>query len=142
MLIDSETWLGPFLQLLTNGRDKNDLLWTQPGAAVNAKFKTAVAALNLTALKPVRYSLRHGGASDDLLNRRRSIEEVKKRGQWRTDSSLRRYGKETKALSQIHLMPPPVMEFGQKVAENLESVFNLHIILKPPMPNDCQTTKS
>ena len=142
VLIDSETWLGPFLQLLTNSRDKNDLLWTQPGAAVNSKFKTAFAALNLTALKPVRYSLRHGGASDDLLNRRRSIEEVKKRGQWRTDSSLRRYGKETKALSQIHLMPPPVKEFGQKVAENLELVFNLHVILKPPMPNDCQTTKS
>ena len=100
---------------------------------MNAKFCSAAAALNLTALKPLRYSLRHGGASNDLLDRRRTTEEFKKRCRWRTDQSLRRYGKETKALAQIHLMPPAVAEYGQKVSENLEAVLNLAVQLNPPL---------
>lgn len=37
------------------------------------------------------YGLRHGGASHDTLNRLRSLQQVKERGRWVTDSSVRRY---------------------------------------------------
>ena len=112
----------------------HDPLFAQPGSALVLKLQEAVTALGLGPLKPVRYSLRHGGASDDLLCRRRSLEEVKKRGQWRTDQSLRRYGKETKALAEMHKIPSNILEYGLSVSENLEDMFHRNLIAPPPSP--------
>ena len=134
VLLDSELWLDPFLNLLIANRVPHDLLFAQPGSALVLKLQEAVTALGLGPLKPVRYSLRHGGASDDLLCRRRSLEEVKKRGQWRTDQSLRRYGKETKALAEMHKIPSNILEYGLSVSENLENMFHRNLIAPPPSP--------
>ena len=43
-------------------------------------FREACLALGLEALKPCRYGLRHGGASEDILTKTRTIEAAKKRG--------------------------------------------------------------
>ena len=134
VLLDSELWLDPFLRLLVANRLPQDLLFAQPGSSLVIKLQEAVLALGLAPLKPVRYSLRHGGASDDLLCRRRSLEEVKKRGQWRTDQSLRRYGKETKALAEMYKIPSNILEYGLSVSENLANIFHQNIVAPPPSP--------
>ena len=39
------------------------------------------------------YQLRDGGASEDCLSRRRTLQEIQHRGRWTTASSLKRYTK-------------------------------------------------
>ena len=65
------------------------------------------------------YTLRHGGASADRLMDRRSLAEVKRRGRWRSDASLRRYEKSTIVLRQVALMPALVVEYAQRIELNL-----------------------
>ena len=65
---------------------------------MRAAFLRATSELGLDALRPVLYMGRHSGASIDRLEARHSLEEVKKRGRWRTDASIRRY--EKRALVQ------------------------------------------
>ena len=57
------------------------------------------------------YRLRHGGASEDLLQGRRKREEVKDRGGWSTESSLKRYGKQGKVQQTLHLLSPAHLDF-------------------------------
>ena len=66
-----------------------------------AAFKTALQQAGLGGLGASLYSNRHGGASEDVLTQARSLAGVKARGRWRTDSSLRRYGKEAKLLQEL-----------------------------------------
>ena len=133
VMLDTDPWMTPFLELLKANRPPDARLWTISGARVIQLFLQAVAVLGMSLLAPVRYSLRHGGASDDILTKRRSLLEVKRRGQWRTDQSLRRYGKETKAIAEVNKIPPNVLEYGQQVSLNLEAVFHQVIILEPPI---------
>ena len=66
--------------------------------------------------------MRHGGASHDLLTKSRSVEAVKRRGRWRSDSSLKRYGKETRILSELNKVAPQVIELGEAVAKDIVSL--------------------
>ena len=62
-------------------------LWT-------SRFQESVATARLEAAGPwVLYQLRHGGASHELAVQARRLDEIKKRGRWLTDTSLRRYEK-------------------------------------------------
>eukprot|EP00973_Karenia_brevis_P038145 5259176-Karenia_brevis.AAC.1 len=76
-------------------------LWPVDSGQVITTFQAACNQLGLDALQPTRYSLRHGGASEDLYTKSRTIAEVMKRGQWRADSSLRRYAKEGRLLAEL-----------------------------------------
>eukprot|EP00972_Heterocapsa_arctica_P038827 5721550-Heterocapsa_arctica.AAC.1 len=55
-------------------------------------FKAACDLLGLLR-GTCMYQMRHGGASEDLLSHSRPQDDVKRRGRWSTDSSLRRYAK-------------------------------------------------
>ena len=66
-----------------------------------------------------RYSLRHGGASDDLLNQRRSLLEIKRRGLWKSEISLRRYAKEGMILSELRKVPPETVAYGRQILNHL-----------------------
>ncbi len=66
-------------------------------------WKEACSALCLEVLgPPVPYQLRHTGASSDLIARRRTLAETKKRGRWADDRSLKRYTKGGRLAEQIH----------------------------------------
>ena len=71
-------------------------------------FLSVAAQLGLTKFKPVLYMGRHSGASIDRPEERLELDEVKKRGRWRTDSSVRRY--EKRALVQKVLAEMSVAE--------------------------------
>ena len=57
------------------------------------QFKAACRDLGFD--DPSLYRLRHGGASHDAASRLRSIVEIKRRGRWASDASVRRYEKGT-----------------------------------------------
>ena len=89
-------------------------------------------ALRLHAIAPCRYSLRHGGVSHDLMSRGRSVEEAKRRGRWRSDTSLRRYAKESRVLSELRKVSPAVLEFGGAVQQQLHLLLRGSLRLAPP----------
>ena len=114
--------MGPLIGLLCKNKGPEDSLWGIRGADLIRIFKLTCESLSLNILTPCRHALRHGGASDDLVTRTRSLGEVKKRGLWAADSSLTRYGKETAMLQQLNRLRPEVLVYGQKVAPIISEI--------------------
>ena len=75
--------------------------------------------LGLEAFGLSAYSLRHGGASHDLLCNQRVLAEVKRRGRWASDTSLRRYSKETRLLEVMSRIPALTIQQGHGMQEHL-----------------------
>ena len=132
LIIDSDPWLGEFLKILVAGRHPEDFLWPVKGSELIALFQGACNALGLQALAPCRYALRHGGASEDIASGRRSLDAVKKRGHWRSDTSLRRYVKETRLQAEVHKISRGALEYGRRALDTLESLFRTGATAFPP----------
>ena len=105
----------------------------QLSTSPSAQLQVSAAALGLSAMDITAHGLRHGRASHDLLLLARSVLGVKGRGRWRSDSMLMRYGKAARALAEFHKAPPPIVEYGRRVAESLDGVF-LRAQPLPPVP--------
>ena len=110
---DPRLW--PVLLALTAGRPPDERVWTRSLEEELHIFDTVVETLKLAPLRPCRYALRHGGASHDLLHHHRSLPEIKRRGRWRADSSLLRYAKETRLLSELRKIDSSIVELGNQV---------------------------
>ncbi|CAE8654639.1 unnamed protein product [Polarella glacialis] len=52
------------------------------------------------------YRLRHGGASHDVAYKLRCLDEVKKRGAWKTEASVARYAKPARINDQLNKLLP------------------------------------
>ena len=92
LIIDAETRLRPFLEVLA-ARPAEARLWPFTRKELEDKFREACVRLALQNLRPCLYSLRRGGASEDLLTRSRADQGVKRRGRWASDSSPKRYAR-------------------------------------------------
>ena len=92
-------------------------------------FENASQLLKLPPL--VLYQLRHGGATLDLLYRRREMEAIKQRGRWRTDASLRRYAKQGKVQSMVANLLEEVRAYADYSLQNIENVL---LLKQPPRP--------
>ena len=97
-----------------------DFVWNMPYASFLQKFHRYAEMSGVhAALKPHPYSMRHGGASTDRLLDRRSLMQIKHRGRWKADSSVRRYEKHARLLAQTKLLPKGVREYGLWVEKHL-----------------------
>ena len=68
-------------------------------------FKTAVRDAGRLPKDAHPYQMAHGGASTDALHGTRSLVDIKTRGRWALDSSVRRYEKHARHLQQTSLLP-------------------------------------
>ena len=71
---------------------------------------------------PVRYVLyqcRHGGPSHDRLLKRRSVAEVKRRGRWSSDATMRRYEAHARVQQEEARMGKRLVKRGQAAAGRL-----------------------
>ena len=119
MLVDYLTELKyPLIFLKVRAKPGNKL-WSFGAGHLTAVIRRHSAALGLAELAPTAYSLRHGGASKDLLERLRPMKEVKRRGRWAGDSSLRRYGKETMLIDVASRIPEATMRAGSLLSDAL-----------------------
>ena len=86
--------------------------------------KAVVAAMEALQLPPGTglYQLRHGGASNDLLEKVRSWELVQARGRWLSGASVRRYAKTGVVRRYVAQVSDDVMHFGQKSVELIGEV--------------------
>ena len=133
VLWDIDTWMNPLLNHLVEGRPPTASLWTCSGLDVITLLHNGTEHMGLRALAPCRYAMRHGGASDDLLHRRRSLLEIKRRGQWSTDTSLKRYGKESRLQSEVAKVSPATLQYGSYIQKHLPSLL-LGVMRVPPPP--------
>jgi len=123
VLLDTDLWMYPLFSRLVANRSPESLLWPFSSRHLASRFHAACDRLRLRSLAPCLYSLRHGGASEDLLRRLRSPTEVMNRGRWRSNSSLKRYGKEAKLGAQLRLVPPQVIKLGESLEPVVGQMF-------------------
>ena len=134
VLLDGPVWMDAWYQRLRTGRPADAPLWPFDVGTATQFFMDTWKALRMDPVAPSLYALRHGGASEDLLAQRRTPEGVLRRGRWRTNQSLKRYGKEAKLMAQVSLIPATTLNFGEKVLGSLEAAFNGGVALHPPTP--------
>ena len=129
---DRDLWAGRLFTALIRSREPGARLWSLTSAKIIEHLTAAAHRLGLHGLGVCRYSLRHGGASEDLLTGARDIAAIKKRGAWACDNSLRRYSKEARAQTEVAKIPPAIQSYGRFVADNLEAIMTNQ--MRPPIP--------
>ena len=123
VLWDNHLWMNEVFARLVGGRHGDSPLWPVQAGAVTSEFMLSCEELSLHSIRPCRYGLRHGGASEDILTKARELEAVKRRGHWKSDSSLKRYGKETRLLAEIQKVSPTVIAYGRLIGSMLPDLF-------------------
>ena len=93
-------WFGPWLLRQSLRRPKGAKLFSLGYPEMSKMFQKAMEEWGLK--DATMYRLRHGGASHDIVHGHRHIVEVKKRGRWSTDQSLKRYAKAVR-LQKVEL---------------------------------------
>ena len=84
-------WLGKLLGRLAQNREEDEKLIDVTYLQLKKDMEAAMEKLKLGDAS--LYRLRHGGASEDRARSLRTLEEIKKRGRWTSDNSVRRYEK-------------------------------------------------
>ena len=131
VLIDDPA-LYPALEWIVASHHRHSSPWDLPPEDDILLFEETAARLGLADLGASRYTLRHGGASHDLMSRLRGVEEAKRRGRWKSDSSLRRYGKETRVLSEMRKVPKETLAYGELALAHWPALLSGRFSLKPP----------
>ena len=99
-------------------------MWTVPHVELARVFGAAAKAGGLEELGLVLYCLRHGSASDDALRKFRTMAEIKRRLRHRSDASMRRYEKASRAQAEAGKIPVRSRRLGEAVGANLAALMN------------------
>ena len=93
-------------------------------------WKDALIALKLPPL--VWYQLRHGGASADLLEKRRSMGEIMQRGRWEHPKSMKRYAKSGQIQKTLVALNPKTREFCKWALDHLQGIVEANVAVRLP----------
>ena len=69
---------------------------------------------------PRPYRLRHGGPSRDALHGRRTLQEIQKRGRWRSFNSVCRY--ESRVTQQLQALPKASLKRALAASQQIQAV--------------------
>ena len=115
LLLDNpatERWLGPAVHALAARRGKDRPIFAFSQDEFRKEFNKVGKALGVETL--VTYQLRHGGASEDLNSKTRDFNQVRERGRWKTDTSVRRYAKTGKLQKMLQDLDKPILEYCRR----------------------------
>ena len=107
-------WFGPWLPRQASRLAPGVKLFKSTYLEMVVMFRDVLEEWALT--DAVLYRMRHGGASHDIVSNQRSVLEVKKRGRWANDQSLKRYAKGVR-LQKVEL------EAGQEALARARKYF-------------------
>ena len=124
-------WASPLFRLLS-GRPLTGPLWTFDAPHLTTVMLQAATVSGVSVLAPQLFALRHGGASHDALSHRRSLQDIKNRGRWRTDASVRRYLKSAMALRELSRLSNATLDYAARVEKSLAAVMLGEMV--PPVP--------
>lgn len=127
---------GRVLQLLhRRRRQMSDYLFDAKYLDWAKHFESAARDIGAEILgPPVLYQLRHGGASHEALCGT-PLEEIRKRGRWRSLQSVDRYEKGGRVAQQLSLLTPGALRHGQKCASAIGAILT-GTCPPPPLPSD------
>ena len=135
IVLDTYVFLVPaLLGLKRRAASPTARLWSFPPASLGMCMREAAAALGLVDFPVPACGLRHGGASDDLLARRRQALEVQQRGSWASDKNFRRYAKQARILIELQRAGSHVVAYGQVMDAALPSIFLNGAAVTVPSP--------
>ncbi len=100
--------LGQALEMLKGSRPPDEKLFNFTPKEWRQMLQAATMHLGLNTRKLSLYELRHSGPSNDLFHRRRSLNEVKRRGRWGFDGSVRRCEKRGRLAEQMSSLSRPL----------------------------------
>ena len=131
VLLDLTSKLSVPFTILTSNRQPHDDLVSRSALEDVADPQNLIKKITLTTLKASRCRPRHGGASEVLPSRLRSALVGTRRGRLRSESSLRRYGKETNLLAGMRGIDPLVIEYGRLNMGNLVGLLSGRVRVNP-----------
>eukprot|EP00438_Fugacium_kawagutii_P017670 Skav211267 [mRNA] locus=scaffold2429:526:2325:+ [translate_table: standard] len=100
-------WLGDLLTAMITGCPHAPMFPIQYTQLNNCWMRQLVK-VGLERNHAVLYQLRHSGPSYDRSTKSRSLQDVKKRGRWATDSSVKRYEAHAKLAQEFQRLPHKV----------------------------------
>jgi hypothetical protein len=127
-------WLGRALLHHARQRSPLDPLFSFKLPVLRKKFEQICVQVGIA--DPSLYRLRHGGASFDRSAGVRRLEEIKKRGRWSADVSVKRYEKAVRAQWIEAQLAPEWLAFAAASAPCLEA-FVLRPSSLPRLPWPC-----
>ena len=124
LILDSEYTSGfsPLWRALTENRVGTDPLFRFKQEGYSKLVKEAFIAVGGAALAPVAYSCRHGGPAWDRYRKYRTVAEVKSRGRWLSERSLRRYEKHSKMAQAMSRIGRKWQRFHAECAAHLAAI--------------------
>jgi len=111
VLLNSEgkEWLAQAVLRWARRAGPEGALIGESNESLNRKLQTVAEAWGLQAWNITAYLLRHTGPSHDHLNRLRPLAEIKRRGRWASDRSVKRYEKAALVTGRLASIPAPVL---------------------------------
>jgi integrase len=131
IILDLPPWLPKLVVLHFKSLLPLDDLFPMSPATSVALFKTGCDLLGLPR-GTCMYQMRHGGASNDLLSHARPQDDVKRRGRWSTDSSLRRYAKPAQVQRLLGSLAPEKLSYALDSWEHLEALIFQRMVPRLP----------
>ena len=134
VILDSPpfAWMDEVFAELVRGREPDAFLFPMAEDKPASVWNMAAKTLKIEELLSCRYCVRHAGASAFLLERVRTTADVKARGRWKSDSSMARYTKMSRAQALANAFPPAVLAYGLKVEAMAKDIFARRVL--PPAP--------
>ena len=121
-------WLGPLLHELASRGAPNAPLFNTDGPTLKLEFARICEKLGIK--DPCTYRLRHGGASHDHAAGLRKMLEIKLRGGWANDRSLKRYEKPIRLQHVETSLPQEWLQLARTWEKQLPAL--LRGSLRPP----------
>lgn len=106
-------WLTAGLRLLVAQRAPRQALLVGGAPALRLAMSRVARLLGVESWNLSPYVLRHTGPSHDHLSHLRSLPEIKRRGRWASDTSLRRYEKSSQVTARLESLPVKTLAFLQ-----------------------------
>lgn len=135
VILDSPLLLGRLLELTCALVTPIEKLFPLSVNEMLDDWNDALAELHIPKKQMVWYQLRHGGASADLLERRRSVPEIQARGRWMRPESMRRYAKSGQIQKVLNALPKDVRRFTRWAAEEFREIMIGNVTARLPVPS-------
>ena len=87
-----------------------------------ADWDLTLQNIGLPSSHAVPHQLRHSGPSVDMLKRCRTLMEIKARGKWQTDSSVKRYEGHARLNQEFQRLPKKVQNLALAAPKQLETL--------------------
>ena len=117
--MDDMKWLGPVLAKLKEHTKKGECVWDFTYPMLTAELREISALLKIDIV-PCQF--RHSGPSWDATQQRRTLEQIQKRGRWKTFSSVCRYEKGGRFLQAFQELGGDVRSYCDSAVTLLSDV--------------------